>query len=203
MNETPVDPFMLLHAIAKEGFTDALEICCLIETTERQNAGRVATTLSDRGVGSIGIIIRNSLITRITLLVGRCYGPIHHGKGDRHMRRAFDDVLKNPAVRARIEKQGTQQALIETEAMWNALCDDPQRAQIKHFRDKSTAHLTEPDPNIGNPNYAAFFDFARRTARLMEKLAHASGGTRERIDEHFDDFAVAAQRFWAPWDPAA
>lgn len=203
MNDTPVDPFMLLHEIAKQGFTDALEICCLIETMERQNAGRVVATLSDRGVSGVGIVIRNSLITRITLVVGRCYGPIHRGKGDRPMRRAFDEVLKNPAVRARIEQQGTQQELLEAEAMWNTLCDDPQRAQIKHFRDKSTAHLAQTDQKSGNLNYAAFFDFARRTARLMEKLAHANGDTRECIDEHFDDFAVAAQKFWAPWDPAA
>jgi hypothetical protein len=34
----------------------------------------------------------------------------------------------------------------------------------------------------------------------MEKLAHASGGTRERLDERFNDFAVAAEIFLAPWD---
>jgi hypothetical protein len=203
MSEIPIDPFTLLHEIAKQGFTDALEISCLIETIERQNAGRIVATLSDRGVGSVGIVIRNGLITRLTLLVARCYSPTYRGKGDRHLRRAFDECLKSPAVRARIEKQGTLQELLEAESMWKVLADDPQQAQVKHFRDKSTAHLAQIDPTIGRPSYTAFFDFARRTARLMEQLAHAAGGTRERLDEHLDDFAVAAQKFWAPWDPTA
>ena len=200
MSETPVEPFALLHAIAQQGFTDALEICCLIQVMERQNQGRVVTNISDRGAGSVGIVIRNGLITRLTLLVARCYAPIHRGKGDRHIRRAFDEVLKDAGVRARIEKQGTMVDLLEAETMWSALCHDPQREQIKHFRDKSTAHLAQPDPETSRPSYAAFFDFARRTARLMERLAHASGGTRERLNEHFNDFAVAAEIFWAPWD---
>jgi hypothetical protein len=189
-----------LHEIAQQGFTDALEICCLIETLERQNQGCVVTNISDRGAGSIGIVIRNGLITRLTLLVARCYAPIHPGKGDRHMRRAFNEVLKDTGVRARIEKQGTMVDLLEAEMMWAALRHDPQREQIKHFRDKSMAHLAPADPKVSRPSYAAFFDFARRTASLMEKLAHASGGTRERLDEHFNDFAVAAETFWAPWE---
>lgn len=200
MSETPVEPFALLYAIAQQGFTDALEICCLIQTMERQNQGRVVTNISDRGAGSVGIVIRNGLITRLTLLVARCYGPIHRGKGDRHIRRAFEEVLKDAGVRARIEKQGTMVDLLDAETMWAELCHDPQREQIKHFRDKSTAHLAQTDPNISRPSYAAFFDFARRTARLMERLAHASGGTHERLNEHFNDFAVAADIFWAPWD---
>jgi hypothetical protein len=200
MSETPAEAFAVLHAIAQQGFTDALEICCLIQIMERQNQGHVVTNLTDRGAGSIGIVIRNGLITRLTLLVARCYAPIHRGKGDRHIRRAFDEVLKDAGVRARIEKQGTMVDLLDAETMWAALYHDPQREQIKHFRDKSTAHLAQPDPNVSRPSYAAFFDFARRTARLMERLAHASGGTRERLNEHFNDFAVAAEIFWAPRD---
>jgi hypothetical protein len=147
-----------------------------------------------------GIVIRNGLITRLTLVVARCYAPIHHGKGDHHIRRAFDEVLKHTSVRARIEKQGTMVELREAETMWAALCNDPQREHIKHFRDKSTAHLGQTNPKVSRPSYAAFFDFARRTALLMERLAHASGGTRERLNEHLDDFDVAAEIFWAPWD---
>lgn len=200
MSETVLEPFALLHAIAQQGFTDALEICCLIQIMERQNQGRVVSNLSDRGAGNVGIVIRNGLITRLTLLVARCYAPIHRGKGDRHIRRAFDEVLKVASVRAQIEKQGTVADLFDVEKMWAALCHDPQREQIKHFRDKSTAHLAQTDPKISPPSYGKFFDFARRTALLMERLAHASGGTHERLNEHFDDFTIAAEIFWAPWD---
>jgi hypothetical protein len=202
VSETLVEPFALLHAIAQQGFTDALEICCLIQVIERQNQGNVVINLSDRGAGSVGIVIRNGLITRLTLLVARCYAPIHRGKGDRHIRRAFDEVLKVAGVRAQIEKQGTMADLLDAERTWAALCHDPQREQIKHFRDKSTAHLAQTDPKIKPPSYGAFFEFARRTALLMERLAHASGGTHERLNEHFDEFAAAAEIFWTPWESA-
>jgi len=36
---------------------------------------------------------------------------------------------------------------------------------------------------------------------VMEKLAHATGVTGERLDDHFEDFMKSAQTFWAPWGP--
>jgi hypothetical protein len=195
-------PVLLLGEIAKQAFTDALEICCLIENIERQNAGRIVTTLSERGAGNAAIVIRNSMVERVVTLVSRCYGAIHKGKGDLHLRRAFDEILKDPGVRHGLDKQGTTQQLHQAEAMWQALLADPEHERVKHFRDKTTAHIAERNPKIGPLNYDAFFDFAKRTARLMEQLAHAVGITHERLDEHFDDFAVGAQNFWDPWDPA-
>jgi hypothetical protein len=111
--------------------------------------------------------------------MARCYAPIHQAKGDRNARRAFDEVLRDPGVRGAIDKQGTKHQLLEAEAMWQGLMADPQLKQIKHFRDKSTAHLADTIPGVDPPSYSAFFDFARRTARLLEKLAHDTGCTRE------------------------
>jgi AbiU2 len=192
-------PIALLNEIAKLGFQDALEIIALIEMMERQNQGRVVGKLSDEGAGSAGIVIRNALITRITILVARPYASLR--EGDRHLRRAFDDLLKLPAVRKHIDRDGNNSDLPHAERLWADVQIDPQRATVEHFRHKYTAHLGEPRPGVANPDYATFFDFARKTARVMEKLAHAVGGTKETLDEHYDDFIRSAQIFWKPWDP--
>jgi len=191
----------MLHLIARQGLTDALEIWCVIENIERQNHGRIGATLSERGAGSAGIVIRNSLISRVTIIVARGLAPIYRGKRDLHLRRAFDELLLDPTTRLEVEARGSKLDLRDAERLWKALNDDPRRESIEHFRHKFTAHLALPNPGIGRVNYGDFFDFARKTARVMEKLAHATGVTRERLDDHFEDFMKSAQTFWAPWDP--
>jgi hypothetical protein len=198
MPDAKKSPILLLNEIAHQGFLDALEIIALIEMMERQNQGRIVGKLSDEGAGIAGIVIRNALITRITILVARPFAPLR--KGDRHLRRAFDELLKLPAVRRHIERGGTKPDLLEAERLWTDVQADPQRTKIEHFRHKHTAHLGEPKPGVANPEYEHFFSFARKTARVMEKLAHAVGGTRETLDEHYDDFIQAVQIFWKPWD---
>jgi hypothetical protein len=199
MPDSKKSPISLLNEIAQQGFQDALEIIALIEVMERQNQGRVLTKLSDEGAGSAGIVIRNALIARITILVARPFAPLR--KGDRHLRRAFDDLLKVPGVRQHIDPDGGNSDLLEAERLWSDAQIDPRRASVEHFRHKHTAHLGEPRPGVAYPDYSDFFSFARKIARVMEKLAHAVGGTRERLDEHHDDFIQSAQIFWKPWDP--
>ena len=199
MSDAKKTPVELFNEVAHLGFLDALEIIALIEVMERQNQGRVAGKLSDEGAAAAGIVIRNALITRIAILVARPFAPLR--KGDLHLRRAFDELLKISAIRDHIRSIGAESDLLEAERLWSDAQADPEREKIKHFRDKYTAHLGEPTPGIANPEYNNFFAFARKTTRVMEKLAHASRGTKETLDEHYDDFIKSAQIFWKPWDP--
>jgi|SRR5665213_13122 len=201
MTDAKKTPVELLNEIAHLGFLDALEIVALIEVMERQNQGRIDGKLSDGGAAAAGIVIRNSLITRITILVARPFGPVR--KGDLHLRRAFDDLLIIPAIRDHIHHIGANSDMLEAERLWIEVDADPLRTKFKHFRDKYTAHLGEPTPGIANPEYIDFFSFARKTTRVMEKLAHATRGTDETLDEHYNDFIQSAQNFWKPWDPMA
>jgi hypothetical protein len=115
------------------------------------------------------------------------------------LRRAFE-LLRDPAIRAAIEKDGSAQVLQEAIDLWNTLNTDPSLPIIKHFRDKFTAHSSKPDENISIPNYNEFFSFAKKTAGLMEKLAHGVGGTTETLDETADWRLASAQAFWEPWE---
>jgi hypothetical protein len=187
----------LVEEITREGFQVALEILQIIEVMEIQNRGRTNANLSDSGAGRTGIVIRNSLISRVTLLVAGAFSPAR--RGDRHLRQAFD-LLKDTQIRAAVEKQGSAGILHEALDVWDELNADPLLPTIKHFRDKHTAHLAEPDANIPIPNYTDVFAFARKTAALMEKLAHAAGVTDEKLDETADWRIDSAQAFWEPWE---
>jgi hypothetical protein len=188
-----------VREIAHEAFQNAHEILQLIEVMQLQNRGRINVHLSEAGAARAGIVVRNSLIARITLLVSGCYAPTRDG--DKHLRRAFE-IMRDPAIRAEIEKDGSKRVLDEAEQLWNAINQDPQLKTVKHFRDKYTAHSAEPKANVPIPNYDEFFDFARATAHVMEKLAHAAGGTTDTLDDLMDTMIASAQEFWKPWETA-
>jgi hypothetical protein len=186
-----------VNLIARDGFLAALEILQLIEVMEKQNQGRINANLSDSDAARAGIVVRNSLVARIILLVAGAFSPAR--RDDKHLRRAFE-LLRDPTIRAAIEKDGSAQVLQEAIDLWNTLNTDPSLPMIKHFRDKFTAHSSKPDENIPIPNYNEFFSFAKKTAGLMERLAHGVGGTTETLDETSDWRLASAQAFWEPWE---
>jgi AbiU2 len=188
---------VLVEEIARDGFLCALEILQLVEVMEMQNRGRINGNLSDSGAARAGIVVRNSLIARITLLVAGAFSPVR--QGDRHLRQAFE-CLKDPQTRATIEKQGSAKILQEASDLWDELNIDPLLRTIKHFRNKYTAHSAEPNANIPIPSFTDFFGFAKKAASLMEKLAHAVGGTTERLDDTAGERIASAQAFWEPWE---
>ena len=195
----------LLGEIAKQAFTDALEISCLIENIRRQNAPRINATLSERGAGNAALALRNSMVTRANVLVARCYEPLPRGSDNLNVRRAFDEILKDPEVRSGLIKLGQHREakLLEAEMMWECLSRGSDYEPFRRFRDTPTAHFAERSPKIGPWAYGLFFEFAMRTAYLLHKLAHAAGVTTEKLDDHFETFAIGAQNFWAPWDRTA
>jgi hypothetical protein len=53
---------------------------------------------------------------------------------------------------------------------------------VKRFRDKYTAHLGKPNPQIPFPEFREFFSFARETTVLLDRLARATGARTEGLD---------------------
>src|SRR5258708_39696016 len=142
------------------------------------------------------MVFRMSVVARNTLLEAGSFSQAR--RNEKHLRRAFE-LRRDPTIRAAIEKDGSAQVLQEAIDLWNKLNADPSLPMIKHFRDKFTAHSSKPDENIPIPNYNEFFSFAKKTAGLMEKLAHGVGGTTETLEETADWRLSSAQAFWEPW----
>lgn len=188
----------IAEEIAKEAFTTGLEILQLIEVMEKQNTGQINGNLSDSGAARAGHVVRNSLISRITLLTAGAYSSTR--AGDRHLRAGFD-LLQAPALRQQIAFGGRRAAQIASfEATWARLNADPRLATVKHFRDKKTAHSASLKPGVKIPSYNDMFSFAKETAVAMEQYAHAVGVTYELLSESNDDALSSAQAFWEPWE---
>ncbi|WP_156464203.1 hypothetical protein [Afipia sp. Root123D2] len=188
----------LVQLVAEEAYSHALEILQLLELIQQQNRNRINVHLNQAGASQAANTNRNSLITRLTILVAGCYSPCR--KGDKHLRVAFEILRDHPGIRGQIAAKGDEKGLAEAEKSWNQLLNDDRKKRAVHFRDKFTAHNAEPDPDIPPPQYDEFFEFASETASLIEKLALGVGGQGDSLDKRRDEFATSAHRFWEPWE---
>src|ERR1700738_165699 len=182
----------ILRKIAKEAFTDAVEILGLIEVLEAGNRKPVSEHLNEANAGRAAGHIQRSLFTRLHLLVARAYAPTK--TGDRHARMGFE-LLKNDNVTRELDQQALQQA----QQLWSKLCGDHRLEPFLHFRDKYLAHLGQPLPDSQLPTYGEVLALARETARALEKLAQASGVVHLSLDSQIPAHKESAERFWEPW----
>lgn len=136
----------LINEIAKDTFSDAVEILQLIELMRRQNTNGINKSLSDKGAANVINAVRNSFVSRITTLVARCYSKVSRDD-DMQLRRAFE-LLGNPDVRAQIEQKVSKEAVAEAEQLWKKMEEGDSRTRVNHFRHKFTAHWAKPDPAI-------------------------------------------------------
>jgi hypothetical protein len=162
--------------IAIEAHQTGMEILQLIELMERQNTGRINGNLSDSGAARAGIAIRNSMITRLVILVAGAFAPTR--QGDRHLRKGFED-MSDAKVRGQLSMDA--RAFAEAERLWRKLQSDPRLTTVKHFRDKSTAHSADPKPGMRPPQYGEMFDFAKEVATTLEQFAIGIGVTTEKL----------------------
>jgi len=156
-----------VNKISDDGFTDGIEIRQIIELIEVQNTGGINEAISKTEANTAALMVRNSLITRLVLLVSRIYARSR--EHDMHVGRAFE-LLEDSAVKAEIETRGPQGSLDEALATWRKLKADHRLPKVKQFRDKYTAHLGKPNPQIPVPEFQELFSFARETTVLLDRL---------------------------------
>lgn len=185
--------------IAEKAFIEGLEILQIIELMQKQNTGRINGNLTDGGAARAGVVIRNSLISRLTLLTAGAMSPVNRAD-DRHVRKAVE-LLQDPTVRRDVQSMGGQpNRIAQFERLWAELDADPRRTVVKHFRDKWTAHSAVPNPQIRPPTYDEMFAFSKAIAGAIESFAHAVGVTRESHQDTMDEMISASQEFWRPWE---
>jgi hypothetical protein len=188
----------VVYTISDTGFMDGIEIRQIIELLNVQNNGSINDAISKTDATTAATILRNSLITRLVLLVSRIYAPVR--EHDLHVGRAFE-LLKEAAVKAEIETRGPHGSLKEAVNAWRKLKADPRLPKVKQFRDKYTAHLGKPNSQIPLPEFQELFSFARETTVLLDHLARATGARTERLDTWDFQLRESAEAFWAPWSP--
>jgi hypothetical protein len=186
-----------IKPIAKNGFSDAIEILQLIALLKAQNSNNVNKGLSKIGAGRAAMAVRNAFIAQLTLLVVRCYAEPR--PGDLHIRKAFDLIAKDSRIGEELAKRGLAAKLKDAQATWLLCRGDSRLDLIRHFRNKYTAHLAEPDAEIPLPKYDELFPFAIETTKVMQALANASGVNNDNLHDWNDELAGTAKAFWKPW----
>jgi hypothetical protein len=182
-----------IEVIAREAFETGMEILQLIELMKGQ--GRINGNISESGAARAGITVRNSLTTRLVILVAGAFAPTR--PDDKHLRKGFKD-MKEAGLRNQLKMN--QIAFAEAEAMFQRLETDPRMKTVKHFRDKYTAHSAHPAPGMRPPNYGEMFAFSKEVATAMEKFAIGVGVTTELLADTEDWRIDATQKFWEPWE---
>lgn len=197
MMATAGEPNQTIYDISDTAFTDAIEIRQLIVLLQIQNSGNVNGCLNRKSAGTAASIMRNALITRLVLLVSRVYDQSKY-ETDRNVGRAIT-LLADSAVKAEIASRGPPGSLDTTLDLWSKLKGDVRRERTKHFRDRYTAHIGEPNPNIPLPEFQELFAFARETTDLMWALARSTGARTQGIDAWDEELRESAEAFSAPW----
>lgn len=185
-----------VYEISDQGFGDAIEIRQIVQLLQIQNSQQVRESLEENDAETAALIVRNSLLTRLVLLISRAFSDSRDS--DLHIGRAIA-LLKDGAVRAEIETRGPPGSVTHALEIWTRLKGDHRLWSILHFRDKYTAHLGNPKPHISLPEYQQKFDFAREASNLMSVLAIATGAKTEGIDTWDDELHLSASSFWSPW----
>jgi hypothetical protein len=182
----------VFREIVQQSLGHGIELLSHVELMEAQNSGGVNENLSKAGLGNAAIAIRNAMMTRVVLMVAREFSEAR--EADRNLHRAFD-LLKDRIVREIFNKNS--QAVASAEAHFRKCKGDNRLNEIKHFRDKYTAHIGEPK-EIPLPKYKDLFSFAKETVACIDQLASATGLADTKIEEN-NDAKKQAAAFWKPW----
>jgi hypothetical protein len=182
--------------IADVGFTDAIEIRQIIQALELQNRYEISEALLAVGAGYAAVIIRNALIARLVLLVGRVFDASCNG--ELHVSRAME-LMKDNAVRSEIEARGRKDLLAEAFKRWTKLKSDQRLGRIKKLRDRYAAHLGDFNSVIPTLELQEFFDFSRDTTAVIDMLARATGTRTQCLDSWDEELKESAVAFWQPW----
>jgi hypothetical protein len=181
----------IVREIVSQALGFGIELLSLVELMDAQNSNNVNANLVKAGLQNPLISIRNATMTRIVLMVAREYSRPR--RTDRNLHRAFD-LLGEPSVRDVFSNR--EAALVEAEKHFRKCKDDERLVKIKHFRDKYTAHIAEPE-EIPLPLYKELFAFARETVSCIEKIAAATATTGTTADPVTSKADAAL--FWKSW----
>jgi hypothetical protein len=146
-------------------------------TLEAENTPAAVTAVNAAGTDAVAKCVYRALWSRLLVVVTRAYADAR--PGDRHAQYAFD-LLKDPAVRAEIEKMGNPTALADAISLWAKCRGDHRRPAIDPFRDKQIAHwgsLRNAPPIIND-----IFALSRATAAALERLAQGTGVVTLSLD---------------------
>jgi len=174
---------------------DGMEIVVLMALLHNGNEKGVSGKLSDAGAGQAGLIVRNSLFTRLILMVTREFASPSR-EGDLHIGRAFELLTEDTL--AIFQGVGSPDDISAAMDQWKKLRDDQRMNSLIHFRDKKTAHLGASKPNIPAAINKDLFALGEATVDLIDRLAKGTAMAEGKIRDNIDA-KPTVDAFWKPW----
>jgi hypothetical protein len=171
-----------------------MEIVVLTALLESGNKNGVNAKLSNAGAGQAGIVVRNSLFTRLVLMITRAFAQSRDG--DMHLGRAFE-LLKGHTL-VIFQGVGSPDDLAAAMDDWKRIRDDQRLSSLIHFRDKQTAHLGLQNPNVPVAINKDLFAIGEATVDLVDSLAKGTGMANVKIRDNVDA-KLTVDAFWKPW----
>lgn len=182
----------IVRDIAKEAFSDAIEMLAIIETLEASNSAAAHATVSSAQTVEVAMYVRAALWSRLLSILIRAYAAPR--SGDRHAQYAFD-LLKDPVVTAAVVAAGGDfSTLNAASALWAKCRGDHRLPGIKDFRDKQIAH--SGTQKLPSPIINSIFDVTRATADALERLAQGTGIITLSVASQLVNYRAKADRFW-------
>jgi len=173
---------------------DSIEMVVLMTLLENGNKNGSSKSLSDAGAAQAGTAVRNSLFTRLIMMVTREFSKSRDG--DMHLGRAIE-LLEGDTL-AIFQGIGSPDDLSAAIEDWKKLRGDQRLNSLNHFRDKKTAHLGMSNPDIPAAINKELFALGEATVDLIDHLATGTRMAHIKIRDSFDA-QTTVDAYWKPW----
>jgi hypothetical protein len=173
---------------------DGIEMVVLMTLLESGNKNGISKSLSDAGAAQASIVVRNSLFTRLITMITREFAKSRDG--DMHIGRAIE-LLEGDTL-AIFQGVGSPDDLSAAIKDWEKLRGDQRLKSLIHFRDKMTAHLGAPNPDIPPAINKDLFAIGEATVDLIDRLAKGTRMARIKIRDNVDA-KNTVDAYWKPW----
>jgi AbiU2 len=173
---------------------DGIEMVVLMTLLESGNKNGISKGLSDAGAAQAGIVVRNSLFTRLITMVTRVFSKSRDG--DMHLGRAIE-LLEGDTLTI-FRDIGSPDDLSAAIEDWKKLRGDQRLNSLIHFRDKQTAHLGSSNPDIPPAINKDLFSLGEATVDLIDRLAKGTRMADIKIRDNVDA-KITVDAYWKPW----
>jgi hypothetical protein len=173
---------------------DGIEMVVLMTLLESGNNNGSNKSLSDAGAGQAGIVVRNSLFTRLITMITREFSKSRDG--DMHLGRAIE-LLEGDTL-AIFQGIGSPNDLSAAIEDWKNIRGDQRLNSLIHFRDKQTAHLGTSKPDIPPAINKDLFAIGEATVDLIDRLAKGTRMASTKIRGNVDA-KTTVDAYWKPW----
>jgi hypothetical protein len=178
-------------------FFEAIDIRACIEALEASNQPDVSRSLNNARAAHAAELIQKALFGRLLMEVMTAFDPVR--PGDFHLKVGMDLIREEIPRMVVLQRGGKLDDIEAAERCWADCLNFEPLERLRTYRNKFTAHLSDPPDGMKNPIISELFDLARMTAEVAEHLAHGTGIAAISLESQVIPFRESSRAFWEKW----